>query len=89
MQVYIRDEQASVPVPRHSLAAFKRVRLAPGAETQVLLQVAPRSFGVVNDDGEWVIEPGTFTVFVGGGQPGTPGILQTTVEMVGKTASLD
>jgi beta-glucosidase len=89
VQVYIRDEQASVPVPRHSLAAFKRVRLAPGAETQVLLQVAPRSFGVVNDDGEWVIEPGTFTVFVGGGQPGTPGILQTTVEMVGKTASLD
>ena len=89
VQVYIRDEEASVPVPRHSLAAFKRVRLAAGAETQVLLRVDPRAFGCVNDDGEWVIEPGTFSVFVGGGQPGTSGGLRTTVEMVGKTANLD
>lgn len=89
VQVYIRDEEASVPVPRHSLVAFKRIRLAPGAETQVLLQVAPRAFGCVNNDGEWVIEPGKFTVFAGGGQPGTLGVLETTVEMVGKTANLD
>lgn len=89
VQVYIRDEEASVPVPRHSLAAFRRVRLAPGEETQVLLRVAPRAFGCVNDDGEWVIEPGKFIVFVGGGQPGTPGILHNTVEMVGKTVNLD
>jgi beta-glucosidase len=89
VQVYVRDEAASVPVPRHSLAAFTRVRLAAGAETQVLLQVGPRAFGCVNDEAEWVIEPGSFTVFVGGGQPGTPGVLETKVEMVGKTAGLD
>ena len=89
VQVYIRDEKASVPVPRHSLAAFKRVRLAVGAETKVLLQVSPRAFACVNDDGEWIIEPGKFTVFVGGGQPGTPGVLQATVEMVGETVVLE
>ena len=84
VQVYVRDEAASVPVPQHSLAAFTRVRLAAGAETQVLLQVGPRAFGCVNDEAEWVIEPGSFTVFVGGGQPGTPGVLETKVEMVGQ-----
>lgn len=73
VQVYVQDEEASWPAPRHSLAAFKRVRLAPGAEVEVLLQVRPRAFGIVNDDGEWVIEPGKFTVCVGGGQPGTTG----------------
>lgn len=88
VQVYVRDEEASFPAPRHSLAAFKRVRLAPGAETRVLLQVKPRSFGCVNNEGEWVVEPGTFTVFVGGGQPGTPGGLSATVEMVGQITSL-
>lgn len=89
VQVYVRDEEASVPVPRHSLAAFKRVRLAAGAETQVLLQVKPRAFGCVNSDGEWVIEPGKFTVFVGGGQPGSPTGLSATVEMIGKTINLE
>ena len=89
VQVYVRDEEASVPVPLHSLAAFKRVRLAAGTETKVLLQIGPRAFGCINDDGEWVIEPGSFIVFVGGGQPGIPGVLHTKVEMVGNTANLD
>ena len=55
----------------------------------MLLQVGPRAFAYVNDDGEWIIEPGKFTVFVGGGQPGTPGALQATVEMVGETVVLE
>lgn len=89
VQVYVRDEAASLPVPRHNLAAFQRVRLAAGAEQRVTLTVQPRQFALVDAGGDWILEPGTFTVFVGGGQPGTPGVLAERVEMVGKTVILE
>jgi len=89
VQVYLRDEDAPLPVPRHSLVGFKRVRLAPGAEERVTFNIQPRQFAFVNEEGCWVIEPGAFTVFVGGGQPGTVDGLSTTVEMLGKKVVLD
>jgi beta-glucosidase len=89
VQVYVRDEKASLPVPRHNLAAFTRVHLAPGESRKLILSVRPRAFALVDEAGDWMIEPGTFTVFVGGGQPGVAPTLQTQVEMVGKTVYLD
>ena len=89
VQVYLRDEEASLPVPRHSLAAFTRVRLGPGSEQRVTLAIPPRAFALVDEEGGWVIEPGTFTVFVGGGQPDHAETLQASVQVVGKTIHLD
>jgi beta-glucosidase len=89
VQVYLRDEDASLPVPRHSLAAFKRVRLGPGSEQRVTLAIPPRAFALVDEEGGWVIEPGAFTVFVGGGQPDHAETLQASVQVVGKTIRLD
>lgn len=89
VQVYLRDEDASLPVPRHSLAGFRRVRLVPGAEERVMFDIQPRQFALVDEEGRWVIEPGAFTVFVGGGQPGTAGGLSTAVEMIGKNVIID
>jgi beta-glucosidase len=85
VQVYLRDDEASLPVPRHNLAAFKRIKLAPGDEQRVNLQVSPRSFALADEEGQWMIEPGTFTVFVGGGQLGFCEGLSAKVEMVGET----
>ena len=84
VQVYIRDEEASTPVPRHSLAAFKRIHLAPGAEQRLTFEIHPKQFAMVSDEGRWVVEPGRFAVFIGGGQPGTNGVLSTHVEMIGE-----
>jgi beta-glucosidase len=89
VQVYVRDEAASLPAPRHSLAAFSRVHLAPGESRKVILSVRPRAFALADEVGDWMIEPGTFTVFVGGGQPETTRTLRKRVEMVGKTVYLD
>ena len=69
-QFYVRDESASVPVPRHSLVGFKRVHLAPGGRARVSCEIHPKQCACVDNEGRWVIEPGEFTVFVGGGQPG-------------------
>jgi beta-glucosidase len=81
VQVYLRDQTASMPIPQHWLVGFKRVHLAPGAVEKVTFEIQPRQFAAVSDAGDWIIEPGTFMVFVGGGQPGTPGGLSSSVEM--------
>jgi len=88
-QIYMRDDESSYPVPRHSLVGFKRVRLAPGAKEKVTFEIEPRQFACVNDDGEWVIETGTFTVFAGGGQPGQAETRSATLSLVGGNVILD
>jgi len=83
VQVYLSDEEASLPVPRHALAGFKRIHLAPGAAEQVVFEIQPKQFAFVDEAGDWVIEPGQFTVFVGG-QPGAAGGLSQKVEITGE-----
>ena len=89
VQVYVRDETSAFPIPKHSLVGFKRVRLAPGASEQVRFEIHPKQLAVVNDQNEWMIEPGTFTFFVGGGQPGTSGCLSAQVEVLGDPVILN
>ncbi len=89
VQVYLRDDAASLPVPRHTLVGFRRIRLAPGAEERVSFEIQPKQFAFVDEAGQWVIEPGTFTIFVGGGQPDMAEGVSASVEMVGKKILLD
>lgn len=88
VQVYLRDEGASLAVPRHSLVGFKRVHLPAGAEERLTFEISPKQFAFVGGEGLWMIEPGRFTVFVGGGQPGTEGVLSAHVEKIGEPAFL-
>lgn len=89
VQVYLRDDEASYPVPRHSLVGFKRVQLAPGRSARVSFEIQPKQLACVDEKGRWVIEPGTFTVFVGGGQPGEAQGLSAQLNAVGKVIILD
>ncbi len=88
VQVYLRDEESSLTIPRHTLVGFKRVHLAPGAEEKLTFTLIPRQFAFVNDQGQWVIEPGAFSLFVGGGQPGTEGVLSKYIEIIGEDVVL-
>jgi beta-glucosidase len=56
--------------PIRTLAAFSRVHLEPGQSVRVALPVSARSLGQVRENGERVIVPGEYQVFVGGTQPG-------------------
>ncbi|MDT8380620.1 MAG: glycoside hydrolase family 3 C-terminal domain-containing protein [Brevefilum sp.] len=85
VQVYLRDEAASVPVPRHQLVGFKRVHLAPGAGERLTFSINPKHFAFADENGDWILEKGNFTIFVGGGQPGTAGVLAERLEMIGET----
>ena len=88
VQVYVRDVDAGVPVPRHQLAGFKRLRLAAGASEWVHFELPTKAFACVDDEGRWMIEPGQFMIFVGGGQPGTSSGLSAWVELSGERVLL-
>jgi beta-glucosidase len=70
VQLYLTDDEASVRVPRWELKAFRRVRLAPGASETVAFEISPEQMELVDESGGRVLEPGTFTVTVGGSSPG-------------------
>ncbi|XP_074970838.1 uncharacterized protein LOC142066782 isoform X1 [Phalacrocorax aristotelis] len=68
VQLYLRWEQSSVPVPRWQLVAFRRVAVLAGRETKLSFQVVAEQRAIWAQD--WRLEPGTFTLFAGGQQPG-------------------
>jgi beta-glucosidase len=71
VQLYVRDDAASVTRPVRQLKGFRRVELAPGASREVVFQIGPDDLAFWNLDMERVVEPGDFTVFVGGSSTAT------------------
>jgi beta-glucosidase len=81
VQLYVRDLDASTRVPFHALWAFRRVSLAAGGSKTIELPIPPNAWTVVLDDGQRVVEPGEFEVFVGGGQPGTEVVVSQRITL--------
>jgi beta-glucosidase len=69
IQLYLANLTANVPVPIHSLKAFKRIYLLPGETKTVVLSIPPDAFSVIDNNNKRVILPGKFQIFVGGRQP--------------------
>lgn len=65
VQIYVRDDHASVTRPVLELAAFQRVTLAPGETRTVTLDLPARALSLWNVDMQRVVEPGTFTIHAG------------------------
>ena len=91
VQLYLKDEKASTPRPRHQLEGFKRIHLQPGESQTVEFEIAPRQFSIIGKDDKPVIESGWFTVWVGGGQPGIAGTntVKGRVELTGKNLAIN
>ncbi len=69
VQLYLQDVEASLPVPRLQLAGFSRIHLSPGEKQTLQFTITPEQMSLVDDDGEWILEPGVYRVWVGGQQP--------------------
>lgn len=78
VQLYVRDDFASVTRPVLELKHFQRVTLEPGARTTVAFEVTPRDLSFWNIDMERVVEPGTFTISAG---PNSRDLKSTTLEV--------
>ena len=65
-QAYVRETTASVATPERALKAFSRIHLKAGETRSVTLHIKKNDLGVWGATQEWAVEPGEFTVWVGG-----------------------
>ena len=65
VQLYLRDELASVARPVTELAGFTRVHLESGQSTEVAFDVGQDRLRMLDEHMRWVVEPGAFRVMVG------------------------
>ncbi len=68
VEVYVKAPGESADA-HPALAGFARVQLAPGESKSVAIGLDARRLSRVDADGKRVIREGTYTVYVGGGQP--------------------
>jgi len=66
VQLYVRDEVASITRPVRTLRGFRRIKLAPGEAQTVTFTLHPDDIAFPGPDLRPVAEPGFFTVGVGG-----------------------
>jgi beta-glucosidase len=69
VQVYLSDDNATTRVPKRKLVAFKKIDLPVNEEQSLTFTIKADDGAVITDSGERIIEPGTFTIHVGGFQP--------------------
>ncbi|PSR81052.1 glycoside hydrolase family 3 protein [Coniella lustricola] len=65
VQVYIKDDISSVVVPNKLLKGFAKVPIAAGVTETVNIDVDVADLGLWDLRLNYVVEPGTFTVYVG------------------------
>ena len=66
VQLYIGDEQSSLPRPVKELKGFRKISLNPGQTQTVTFDITPDMLQYYDAaKGAWVAEPGTFTAYVG------------------------
>lgn len=66
VQLYLRDDVASVTRPVRELRGFQRVELQPGESREVEFTLGFEDLALYDARMQRVVEPGTFTVFTGG-----------------------
>src|SRR5450755_3333907 len=64
-QLYIHENYTSILQPVRRLEGFTRVTLAPGQTQTATFRLGTRNLGFYNDQGQFVVEPGPFDVWVG------------------------
>ena len=69
VELYLRDDEASVRVPVHKLVGCKRVFLQPGESRQVDFTIDAGQFCIIDEEGEFRYEAGSYTIYAGGSQP--------------------
>ena len=93
VQLYVKDMDASAPVPIRSLAGFKRLHLKAGESKKVEFTISPRQLSLIDEQARRIIEPGKFEISVGGVLPGfeseSTEYIQKQVNVKGKIVVLE
>ena len=65
VQMYVRDDIASVGRYNKMLKGFERISLAPGETKTVTFKLGFEELNILNQEMKKVVEPGTFTISLG------------------------
>ncbi|MBS7617492.1 glycoside hydrolase family 3 C-terminal domain-containing protein [Candidatus Bathyarchaeota archaeon] len=65
VQVYVRDEYASVARPVRELKGFKKISLEPGEERRITFIISTDQLAFYDHQMKFVVEPGFFKVMIG------------------------
>ncbi len=66
VQLYGRDDYATMIRPEQELIGFKRITLEPGETKTIVFHFNLNQLSFIDEHGKWILEKGTFTYFVGG-----------------------
>ena len=66
VQLYIRDHHASVTRPVRELKGFELVSLEPNETQNITFSLSEKELGFYDNEGNFRVEPGDFSIFVGG-----------------------
>ncbi|MDI1304278.1 MAG: glycoside hydrolase family 3 C-terminal domain-containing protein, partial [bacterium] len=66
VQLYIHDDAASLARPVKELKGFELINLKKGETKTVTLTLTDKELGFYDNDGNYLVEPGTFKIMVGG-----------------------
>jgi beta-glucosidase len=65
VQLYVRDELASVARPVMELKGFTKLSLEPGESKKVSFTITPDMLSMFNEQGKRITEPGMFRIMIG------------------------
>ncbi len=86
VQLYVRNELASVTRPLKELKGFQRVQLQPGERCTVTFTLAANQLAFYDSAMRYVLEPGVLKLMVGTSSDSLPLVVEVAV--VGETAVL-
>ena len=66
VQLYIRDEVASITRPIKELKGFEKIKLEAGASKTVTFDIKNQQLGFYDNEMEFIVEKGDFTFMIGG-----------------------
>ena len=66
VQLYLKDHVASITRPIKELKGFQKISLNPGEQKTLQFKLTDAELGFFDGTGKFIVEPGTFTLWVGG-----------------------
>jgi beta-glucosidase len=65
VQLYIRDNLASLAQPVMALKGFKRIMLQAGESKSFSFDIPPTALQMLDKNMNWIVEPGAFSIMIG------------------------
>ena len=65
VQLYVRDEAASITRPVKELKGFEKIALKPGESKEVVFDITDEQLGFYDNRMNFVVQKGSFTIMAG------------------------